>query len=106
MPKLTNCRVSRLAHELLIEQAKREKITYARAASEAICAAWRVAKSEDLPARERKAQQALRLTEEARLKLEELARFWGTSYSETVLLALHIANLPSQGDSKDSGITD
>jgi len=102
-----NCRLSRLAHEMLIEAAKRNHITYARAATDAICAAWRLAKErEDLPPRERKAQQGLRLTEEARLKLEELARFWGTSYSETVLLALHIANLPSQGDSKDSGITD
>jgi hypothetical protein len=58
-----NCRLSRLAHEMLIEAAKRNHITYARAATDAICAAWRLAKErEDLPPRERKAQQGLHLT--------------------------------------------
>jgi hypothetical protein len=103
----TNCRIARLAHELLIEQAKRNHSTYAHAATDAICAAWRVAKErESLPPRERKAQQGLRLTEEARLKLEELARFWGTTISETILLSLWMANLPATGDSNNSEMRD
>lgn len=97
-----NWRASRLADYLLDSLAKREDTTLRAALETAIACAWRVA-TKDLnklpPLWANKGQRGADVTEETRLKIEEIARAWGLTLNEAVTMALWVTyNLPPQGD--------